>query len=335
MIENNIHSDSGFKAWVTLFRLPNLFTIPGDVVVGYLAAETLLDKSDLVLGYSVMGGQFANIAFIPALISILSIYCYGLVSNDLADFREDSIDRPDRPLPSGGVSVKSARFAAVTLLLVGLFAARLANSQVFVLACALILLITNYNFLLKRIPMIGAATLALCRVFALGAGFLACGIGFNFANLPPYLVVVCATWAIFIFSVSVSARSETEPSHISDFDRKITLFIPYLQLFWILSAMVVGGGAVAIAAAGEFPPVVILALSFALAFAFIATRGALALASRTSTPEVAQRSVGSLIRGLIFLQASACAFLGYPYAAAVVALLWIPAKFASRAFRGS
>ncbi|MCK5843699.1 MAG: UbiA family prenyltransferase [Victivallales bacterium] len=335
MIENSKHTNSGLKAWVALFRLPNLFTIPGDVVVGYLAAETLLDKTDLVLGYSVTSGQFANLAFIPALISILSIYCYGLVSNDLADFREDSVDRPDRPLPSGAVSVKSARLAAATLLLVGLFSAIIANTRVFVLACALVLLITGYNFFLKRIPMIGAAALALCRVMALVAGFLACGIGLDFANLPPFLVVVCATWAIFIFSVSVSARSETEPSRISDFDRKMTLFIPYLQLFWILSAMVVGGGAVAIDAAGEFPPVVILALSFAVAFAFIATRGSLVLASRTSTPEAAQRSVGSLIRGLIFLQASACAFLGYPYAAVVVALLWIPAKLASRAFKGS
>lgn len=335
MIENHENINSGFKAWVALFRLPNLFTIPGDVVVGYLAAESMLGRSDLVLGYSVAHGSFASLAFFPALISILSLYCYGLVSNDLADFKEDSVDRPERPLPSGRVSVKSARLAAGALLAAGLFSAGIANLQVFVVACALAVVVTGYNFLLKRIPTVGAAALALCRVMALLAGFLACGIGFNFVNPPPFLIVACSTWAIYIFSVSISARSETEPSLISDFDRKVTLFIPYLQFFWILTAIVVGGGAGAIDAAGEFPPGIILAFSLAVAFIFVGTRGSLVLASRDSTSEAAQRSVGTLIRGLIFLQASACAFLGYPYAAVIVALLWIPAVLASRAFYGS
>jgi 4-hydroxybenzoate polyprenyltransferase len=336
MIENSDKNKNVFKAWVTLLRLPNLFTIPGDVAVGYLIAETMLGKSDFVLGYSVTSGMIASLAYIHALVSIISLYCFGLVSNDIADFREDSVDRPDRPLPSGAISMKSAKIAAGGLLLAGLLFAGIANIRLFILTCLLAMLITGYNFLLKRISMVGAAALALCRVMTLVAGFLACGgVRLNFEHPPPFLVVACATWAIYIFAVSVSARSETNPSRISTFDRKMTLFIPYLQFFWICSAIVVGGGAVAIDVAGEIPPGIILALSLAALFAIGGIRGSRVLASRDSAPEKAQRSVGSLIRILIFLQASACAFLGYPYAAMVFACFWIPARFASRTFKGS
>jgi len=112
MIENSDKNKNAFKAWLALLRLPNLFTIPGDVAVGYLIAETMLGKSELVLGYSVTSGMVASFAYIHALVSIISLYCFGLVSNDIADFREDSVDRPDRPLPSGAISVKSAKLAA-------------------------------------------------------------------------------------------------------------------------------------------------------------------------------------------------------------------------------
>ena len=336
MIENRDKNKNAFKAWVALLRLPNLFTIPGDVAVGYLIAETMLGKSDFVLGYSVTSGTLTSLAYIYALISIVAFYCFGLLLNDIADFKEDSVDRPDRPLPSGAISMKSAKIAAGGLLFAGLLFAGIVNIRLFILTCFLATLIMGYNFLLKRISMLGAATLALCRIMTLLAGFLACGgVRLNFEHSPPFLVVACATWAIYIFAVSVSARSETNPSKISNFDRRVTLFIPYLQFFWICSATVVGGGAVAIDAAGEIPPGIILALSLAALFAIGGIRGSRILASRDSAPEKAQRSVGSLIRALIFLQASACAFLGYPYVAMTVACFWIPARFASQFFKGS
>ncbi|NOY74779.1 MAG: UbiA family prenyltransferase [Kiritimatiellaeota bacterium] len=328
---------TGIAGWLALFRFPNIFTIPGDVVAGYLIAESTMGKIDRVLGYSFTKREFADLAFFPALATVLALYCYGLILNDLVDFKEDSLERPDRPLPSRAVSIGSAKLAVGLLLSYGLIMALSVNRHLFVLACSLAAVITGYDVYLKRLPLAGPAALATCRTMALIAGFLACGIEFNIANPAPFLTIACATWWIYIFAVSVTARRETRPKEMSGFERKVVVSIPYLQLFWIFAAMFVGGGVAAVEAAGEHPPGFLLALALAIAFTLSTTRSVLVLVSdnATATATAAQESVGALIRGIVFLQASACAFLGYPYAALCVAALWIPATFAAMRYKSS
>jgi hypothetical protein len=111
--------------------------------------------------------------------------------------------------------------------------------------------------------------------------------------------------------------------------------IPYLQLFWFFAGLFIGGGVAAVEAAGEHPPGVLLALFLAVMFPVITLYPAHLIASKERVPETTSKSIGILIRSLITLQASACAFLGYPYAALAVLSLWIPAKIAGIHFKGS
>ncbi|MCK5845085.1 MAG: UbiA family prenyltransferase [Victivallales bacterium] len=325
----------GLAAWCALLRLPNLFTVPGDVVVGYLIGESLFERIDIVLGYSFSTREFASLAFFPALGTVLSLYCFGLVSNDLADTAEDLRDRPNRPLPSGAISEGAAKLAAFVLLLAGLISAKLASEKVFLLACVLAAAIAGYNFYLKRFSFLGPLTLAACRVLALLTGFFASEAGCFSNTPPPFLILTCVIWGAYVFALSAAARNETNPKRKGKYEKKIVRRIPHLQLFWLITAMFLGGGVAALEAAGELPPALLLALALTMIFIISTLRPLSSLTADDSDAETAQGSVGALVRGLIFLQASACAFLGYPYAAVAVGALWIPAKLASKLFKGS
>ena len=88
------------KAWLELLRLPNLFTVPGDVLVGWC----------------LMGGLAHGIWPICLTITAsLCLYATGLLLNDVMDVRVDTRERPQRPIPSGRVSLRSV--LAVTPLL--------------------------------------------------------------------------------------------------------------------------------------------------------------------------------------------------------------------------
>ena len=107
------------RSWLQLIRLPNAFTVPGDVVAGwYLAGAAGRPGLFLLLGSS------------------LSMYWAGLILNDCFDLEKDREERPDRPLPSGRISLAVAWTAGLSLLTLGLVLAALTGHLGAVLAAA-------------------------------------------------------------------------------------------------------------------------------------------------------------------------------------------------------
>ena len=72
-------SKQALKNWLQLLRAPNLFTVPGDPLAGFLLAS---------------GGEFVAYAAFLAMGASICFYCGGLLLNDLADLEEDRRDRP-------------------------------------------------------------------------------------------------------------------------------------------------------------------------------------------------------------------------------------------------
>ena len=97
-------SPSLLRVWLQLLRAPNLFTVAGDPLAGYLLA---------------WGGTLQFRTLLPILAS-LCFYMAGLLHNDLADLAEDRKERPNRPLPSGGARPILVAMAAATLVVAGL-----------------------------------------------------------------------------------------------------------------------------------------------------------------------------------------------------------------------
>lgn len=138
---------SKVRAWLQLFRVPNLLTVPGDPLAGFLLAT---------------GGRLDE-RVVPAVFACLFLYMAGLVINDLADQKEDAIDRPNRPLPSGAVSRGAAIIVTGNLIIFGLGLCAVITPAVALMGVGVLMGILLYDLLTKKIPVIGALTMGACR----------------------------------------------------------------------------------------------------------------------------------------------------------------------------
>jgi len=102
---------STFLAWLKLFRVVNLPTVPGDVLVG--AAVGLVS-----IGASAWHSPGLSHVWWASLASVL-LYMFGLVHNDIVGAKKDR----DRPIPGGEISLDAALAASVVCLACGFGAA--------------------------------------------------------------------------------------------------------------------------------------------------------------------------------------------------------------------
>lgn len=136
------------RAWLQLFRVPNLLTVPGDPLAGFLIAT---------------GGHLDARAAV-AVVACLCFYAAGLAMNDLADLKEDLRDRPNRPLPSGVIGRGAAIVSVMVLIGAAFSVLRIgAGPLAFIAGVMLLATITFYNFLAKRMAFIGAIAMGACR----------------------------------------------------------------------------------------------------------------------------------------------------------------------------
>ncbi|MFQ3670140.1 MAG: UbiA family prenyltransferase [Verrucomicrobiia bacterium] len=175
--------------WLRLVRLPNLLTVPGDVLLGFW----------LVGGFGSL-----NPALLTATVAGLGIYLLGLLVNDWVDRDEDRRLRSDRPLARGDIGL-GPFFAALGLLWLGSLAALLATGlPVLVTGVCLMSLALSYSLFLRRWVWIGLVTLGLCRVGLILLGALATGA----SPLIPNLALAVGTTFGWIVLVSALARDE-------------------------------------------------------------------------------------------------------------------------------
>lgn len=198
MVGNVLPRVENGKAWLHLVRLPNLLTVPGDVLAGFLLAPTAngADWSQLLLA-------------IPA---GLLLYAAGLILNDIFDYAEDRRDRPQRPLPSGEIQRETA--AAVALIFLWIAAFFAAFFDALPIAIPLILCIILYNIGLKKVSFLGPLLMGTCRAGNLLLGAAAASED-QFLSAPAPVAAAIAL-GLYIAVVTHLARSETHP------DSKIT-----------------------------------------------------------------------------------------------------------------
>jgi 4-hydroxybenzoate polyprenyltransferase len=141
--------------YAQLLRLPNVFTAFADILLGALAAGTVLTR------------PFGTVAL---LLASGCLYCAGMVWNDYFDVAVDRKERPFRPLPSGKISLGTARLLGLGLLAAGLLFAALAgltgagwSSEPLVIAGTLVAAIVCYDGWLKQTP-VGPLSMGACRL---------------------------------------------------------------------------------------------------------------------------------------------------------------------------
>ena len=115
------------SAWLRLFRVQNLVTVPGDVLVGAAA------------GGGLVAANASRLALLCA--ASVCLYLYGLVDNDLVGAKTDP---KTRPLAAGEISLGAARVARTLCLCLAVLALYFGHGS-FLLLVALTVAIQVYN----------------------------------------------------------------------------------------------------------------------------------------------------------------------------------------------
>ena len=119
-----------------------------------------------------LGVAFSEIIALKSLPSIKTLlYGFGsgffltsasMVINDIYDREIDLINAPNRPIPSGLISVKEAWIYGVLLILAGMISAYLINTYCFVIALVSSLVSLTYNMRFKKYGLIGNFMVSFC-----------------------------------------------------------------------------------------------------------------------------------------------------------------------------
>jgi 4-hydroxybenzoate polyprenyltransferase len=188
--------------YLQLVRLPNIFTVPSNVLVGYLAVHDGLTF------------QLAGLVS-----SSILLYVSGIVFNDYSDFEHDRKNRPNRPLASGKVSRRSAAKLAVGAIVAGNVLALLAGGPA-ALTVTLVLsaVIIAYDFRLKSRVVAGTISMSFARFLnvVLGASpALLILLSDGSWNQDGLLTVIAAAASLFFYIAGIMVLSRREEEQAS------------------------------------------------------------------------------------------------------------------------
>jgi geranylgeranylglycerol-phosphate geranylgeranyltransferase len=141
---------------------------------------------------AVVAFLIATGTIVPAVLQLFAIVflitAAGNIINDYFDVEIDRVNRPDRPIPSGQVTLPAARSFAFMLFLAGILICLFTNAVCSLIAIINTLLLIGYAAFLKRMPLLGniAVSYLAASMFLFG-GALA-GIP-GFFNVMPFAVM--------------------------------------------------------------------------------------------------------------------------------------------------
>jgi 4-hydroxybenzoate polyprenyltransferase len=205
------------KDYFILIRIPNLFTCPSNVIVGFAQVGLLISVVPATL--------------LLLILASLLLYTVGIVLNDYLDRHADKRDRSNRPLPSGRISSRSAAILIVLASLSSVFIAAYVSSLTLFIVLAILGTIIAYDAKLKS-SSFGHLAMALSRVLNIVLGFSPF-LFLPFSNTNDYLrigvILICMFIYIFVISYVSKFESSNLPKEINYTFVLISIFsIPIL-----------------------------------------------------------------------------------------------------------
>ena len=94
-------------------------------------------------------------------LGVFFLLAFANAHNDIIDFEIDKINRPKRPLPSGIISLKTARITAVAGLFLAIILGLIIGLEFALLFAVVGALCFAYNKFLKGLPLVGNFAVAL------------------------------------------------------------------------------------------------------------------------------------------------------------------------------
>lgn len=181
------------KGYLRLTRPANLPTAAADIFAGIAISGILLTPTN----YFVWGLSMVYLA-----VASVFLYAGGVVLNDVFDVEIDTIERPERPIPSALIKLNSAALFGAALLVLGVAMAFLVTPFSGFLAIILALAIVLYDAYSKKHVFFGPLNMGLCRGLNLLLGMSVLGTvnDWWYALIP----------IIYIFAITLISRGEVQ-----------------------------------------------------------------------------------------------------------------------------
>ncbi len=266
------------KPYLQLMRPANIVTAISDVLAGVSIALLFVPE----------GATLAWPMLAALIVATMGLYGGGVVFNDVFDARLDAEERPERPIPSGKVSLRAAAMLGLFLFAVGVGAAGAVGLLPAGLAASIVLMCLLYDKWAKHHPVAGPLTMGLCRGLN-----LALGMSYSLGALDQLWFLACVP-VIYIAAVTTISRGEVHGG------RRGPLY---------LSAMLYGVVVACIVAFGLHYQSSLLAVGMVLPFAAFVFPP-LVKAIRTLAVGDVRKSVKHGVIGLIFMNAAWTAATG-------------------------
>jgi len=196
--ELSLRPGSTVVGYLQLVRLPNVFTAVADVLMGFLFTHaTFAPGAAWILGLLIAA-------------SVL-LYMAGMVLNDVFDVEVDTRERPKRPIPSGRVSLSTARWVGWQLLVAGAIAGWLAgyrsgDLRPGLVATALAACVLLYDAGLKK-TLAGPLGMGACRTLN-----VLLGMSLSAQPWQAEHALVAGAIGVYIAGVTWFARGEADRS---------------------------------------------------------------------------------------------------------------------------
>ncbi len=260
------------KGYLRLARPANLPTAAADIFAGIAVAGVFESP------------EFSNSLLVSIGVLVLAsvcLYAGGVVLNDVFDYKIDQVERPERPIPSGLISRKSATLFGVFLVALGVLFAFYVRPICGIIGSVLAILILLYDGFSKKYDFLGPFNMGLCRSANLLLGIAILGMfdGWEYAIVP----------LLYIYAITMISRGEVHGNNKK-------------HLIWAgaLYALVIFGvlGMHIVRSAGYLESIPFLGL-----FAFLIYRP-LIHAYKANTPANIKKAVIAGVLSLIALDAS-------------------------------
>jgi 4-hydroxybenzoate polyprenyltransferase len=293
------------RQYLTLFRLPNVFTAPSNILAGYYAVVEPANASGLHLA-------------ILIICSIL-LYLSGIVLNDYFDIEVDRRERPLRPLPAGTVSKRKVLLIGIVFIIAANFISLLVSTSTFIIAAILSGTIVSYDYRMKYSVygpgMMGAAR-ALNVMLGSSPIFLTTVLNINNSAR---IAVVTVSLFLFVFAISRLSRKE-----IYETDKVRTAKGSFLMIFAVLAIIIVSG-LVGVFLKDLFANLALFAIIMIITFISLLQRQPL------SSKDI-QRTIKTMVLSIIVLDSAFVSGSAGTAYGLVTVMLIMPAIILSRKF---
>jgi len=192
------------KSYLYLIRFPNVFTAASNIIAAYVVSNS---------------GKIDVFHLLLLVFSSVLLYSSGMVFNDYHDRKQDAVNSPDRPIPSGNVSEKEALILGISLALLGLGLTSIVSLKALVVGSILLIAILNYDFLLKKHHLIAALGMGLCRAINWLLGMTTGEIKLSYSLF----------WLVYIAFLTFMARFEAGNKKIKKYVIMGLSFIPVID----------------------------------------------------------------------------------------------------------